>query len=242
MTVDDVALRQHVPRALSVLVRRGADFATAEDAVQDACIRALSAWRDELPTDPTGWLITVAWRAFLDTTRSDTARRDRELRFDTEPPPGCDPERRRHAAPLLPVRAPRSDDVVGSRVDAARRRWPHHPPDRAGLPRTREHHGATHQPRQADRRPGRCRSSRRRRHGDAGAVPRLQRGLFRRRRSRVRGHPTDPAAGRPGGRPRGPRVARPHAPAPRPPTQPHPTRRKHRAARRLRTAASGTRG
>src|SRR5712691_6108838 len=91
LTVDDVSLRELVPRVLSVLVRRGADFATAEDAVQEALIRALSAWGDELPADRTGWLITVAWRAFLDMTRSDAARRDREVRFDTEPPAGAIP-------------------------------------------------------------------------------------------------------------------------------------------------------
>jgi len=89
--VDDVELRELVPQVLSVLVRRGADFATAEDAVQEALIRALSAWRDEMPADPTGWLITVAWRAFVDLTRSDAARRDRELRSDTEPPAGAIP-------------------------------------------------------------------------------------------------------------------------------------------------------
>src|SRR5215471_16493850 len=91
VTVDDVELRGLVPRVLSVLVGRGADFATAEDATQEALMRALSAWRDDLPTDPTGWLITVAWRAFLDMTRSDAARRDREVRFDTEPPAGATP-------------------------------------------------------------------------------------------------------------------------------------------------------
>src|SRR5262249_55599949 len=69
-------------------VRRGADFATAEDAVQEALIRALAAWQDDVPADPTGWLITVAWRAFLDMTRSESARRDREARVDTEPPAG----------------------------------------------------------------------------------------------------------------------------------------------------------
>src|SRR6478609_5334538 len=89
--MDDVELRELVPRVLSVLVRRGADFATAEDAVQEALVRALSAWERELPADPTGWLITVAWRAFLDMTRSDAARRDRELRFDTEPRAGAVP-------------------------------------------------------------------------------------------------------------------------------------------------------
>src|SRR5258705_11475613 len=91
VTVDEVELRELVPRVLSVLVCRGADFATAEDAVQEALIRALSAWEDEMPADPTGWLITVAWRAFLDMTRSEASRRDREVRFDTEPPAGAIP-------------------------------------------------------------------------------------------------------------------------------------------------------
>src|SRR3954469_20615020 len=86
VTVDDVELRRLVPRVLSVLVRRGADFATAEDAVQEALIRALSAWEHETPADPPGWLVTVAWRAFLDLTRSDAARRRREIRYDTQPP------------------------------------------------------------------------------------------------------------------------------------------------------------
>src|SRR5262249_1924859 len=62
LIVDDVELRALVPKVLSVLVRRGADFATAEDAVQEALIRALSAWADGAPTDPEAWLITVAWR------------------------------------------------------------------------------------------------------------------------------------------------------------------------------------
>jgi RNA polymerase sigma factor (sigma-70 family) len=91
VTVDDVELRALVPRVLSVLVRRGADFATAEDAVQEALVRALAAWDDDPPTDPTAWLITVAWRAFLDTTRAETARRDREVRYETEPPAGAVP-------------------------------------------------------------------------------------------------------------------------------------------------------
>src|SRR4051795_436649 len=82
LTVDDVELRELVPQVLSVLVRRGADFATAEDAVQEALVRALTAWDDGEPADPKGWLITVAWRAFLDLARSDASRRDREVRYD----------------------------------------------------------------------------------------------------------------------------------------------------------------
>jgi RNA polymerase sigma factor (sigma-70 family) len=88
VTVDGVELRQLVPRVLSVLVGRGADVATAEDAVQEALIRALASWEDEPPADPTGWLVTVAWRLFVDMVRSDTARAGREVRDDVEPPPG----------------------------------------------------------------------------------------------------------------------------------------------------------
>jgi RNA polymerase sigma factor (sigma-70 family) len=89
--VDDVEVRALVPQVLSVLVRRGADFATAEDAVQEALIRSVAAWEREAPADPKGWLITVAWRAFVDMARSDSARRDREDRFDTDPPPAMVP-------------------------------------------------------------------------------------------------------------------------------------------------------
>jgi len=90
-TLNEVERRELVPRVLSVLVGRGADFATAEDAVQEALIRALARWDDHPPNDPTGWLVTVAWRAFLDIVRSDAARRDREVRFDVEPPAGAVP-------------------------------------------------------------------------------------------------------------------------------------------------------
>ncbi|MFN8040811.1 MAG: sigma-70 family RNA polymerase sigma factor [Acidimicrobiales bacterium] len=79
--MDDVAVRELAPRVLAVLVRRGADFATAEDAVQEALIRAL-ARGDDVPDDLEAWLVTVAWRAFLDMARSAASRRDREARFD----------------------------------------------------------------------------------------------------------------------------------------------------------------
>lgn len=89
--LDEVELRQLVPHVLSVLVRRGADFATAEDAVQEALVRALSRWGDRPPDDPTAWLVTVAWRAFLDMARSDATRRGREVRVDADPGPGSIP-------------------------------------------------------------------------------------------------------------------------------------------------------
>jgi RNA polymerase sigma factor (sigma-70 family) len=73
---------------LGILVRRGADFAAAEDAVQDALVEALRVWPADPPRDPKGWLVTVAWRRFIDATRADASRRRREELVDEEPPAG----------------------------------------------------------------------------------------------------------------------------------------------------------
>jgi len=81
-------LRDLSPQVLSILVRRGADFAAAEDAVQEALIEAVRRWPDDPPAEPKGWLVTVAWRRFLDVRRSDAARQRRELAEVDVPPPG----------------------------------------------------------------------------------------------------------------------------------------------------------
>jgi RNA polymerase sigma factor (sigma-70 family) len=80
--VDEVLLRALTPAVIGVLVRRGADFAAAEDAVQDALVEAVRAWPDDPPRDPKGWLVTVAWRRFLDATRAEASRRRREERVE----------------------------------------------------------------------------------------------------------------------------------------------------------------
>ncbi|NCT91553.1 RNA polymerase subunit sigma-24 [Cellulomonas sp. APG4] len=76
----DELLRPLVPQVLGVLVRRGADLATAEDAVQDALVEAVRRWPDGFPEDPKGWLVTVAWRKLVDAHRSEASRRTREVR------------------------------------------------------------------------------------------------------------------------------------------------------------------
>ncbi|MBA4854405.1 RNA polymerase subunit sigma-24 [Nocardia farcinica] len=86
--MDAARLRALIPGVLAALVHRGADFATAEDAVQEALVRAVETWPRQHPADEKGWLITTAWRCFLDLARSDTARRRREERMLDEPPPG----------------------------------------------------------------------------------------------------------------------------------------------------------
>ncbi|MEV4112201.1 DUF6596 domain-containing protein [Nonomuraea sp. NPDC049695] len=86
--MNESLLRELVPAVIGVLVRRGADFAAAEDAVQDALVEAVRVWPDDPPRDTKGWLVTVAWRKFLDAARADTSRRHREVRVETEPVPG----------------------------------------------------------------------------------------------------------------------------------------------------------
>ncbi|MFF5288746.1 RNA polymerase sigma factor [Paractinoplanes globisporus] len=86
--MNEPLLREVVPAVIAVLVRRGADFASAEDAVQEALIRALEAWPDDPPRDPKAWLVAVAWRRFLDAARSEASRRGRELAVEIQPPAG----------------------------------------------------------------------------------------------------------------------------------------------------------
>lgn len=86
--VDAAQLRELIPGVLAALVRRGADFGTAEDAVQEALIRALQIWPAQPPADPKAWLITTAWRRFVDLARSDAARVEREVLVAEQPSPG----------------------------------------------------------------------------------------------------------------------------------------------------------
>ncbi|MGJ9412288.1 RNA polymerase sigma factor [Aeromicrobium sp. CF4.19] len=86
--MDETQLRSLIPSVIGILSRRGADFAAAEDAVQDALLEAVRTWPDDPPRDPKGWLVTVGWRRFLDATRSESSRRRREDRVEEEPAPG----------------------------------------------------------------------------------------------------------------------------------------------------------
>ena len=110
--LDEPLLRGLVPAVIGVLVRRGADFASAEDAVQEALIRALQTWPDDPPRDPKAWLVTAAWRKFVDAARAESSRQRRELAVDAEPAagevPGADDTLRLYflcAHPTLPAPA-----------------------------------------------------------------------------------------------------------------------------------------
>ena len=63
--MDEALLRTLTPTVIGILVRRGADFSAAEDAVQDALVEAVRGWPGDPPRHSRGWPVTVAWRKFL---------------------------------------------------------------------------------------------------------------------------------------------------------------------------------
>jgi RNA polymerase sigma factor (sigma-70 family) len=80
MTTPEDLLRQCAPQVLGVIARRYGDFASAEDAVQEALLAAALRWPAEgTPDNPVGWLIRVAARRMTDQYRADDTRRRREL-------------------------------------------------------------------------------------------------------------------------------------------------------------------
>jgi RNA polymerase sigma-70 factor (ECF subfamily) len=72
----DAAITAARPQAIGALLRYFRDLDTAEEAFQDACLRALKAWPEKgPPRDPAAWLIMVGRNAALDAKRK-TSRQD----------------------------------------------------------------------------------------------------------------------------------------------------------------------
>ncbi|WP_112675495.1 RNA polymerase sigma factor [Micromonospora saelicesensis] len=106
--IEDL-LRELAPQVLGVLSRRFGDFATAEDAVQEALLGAATQWPTEgLPANPRGWLIQVGYRRMIELVRGEQARRRREDLVARR-----DPDDQRHApAPDEELTAERDDTLV----------------------------------------------------------------------------------------------------------------------------------
>jgi RNA polymerase sigma factor (sigma-70 family) len=89
--IEDL-LRLHAPQVLSALLRHHGDFGMCEDAVQEALLAASIQWPAEgVPSNPRGWLTTVASRRWTELWRNDTARRRREhtaTALEPSPPEG----------------------------------------------------------------------------------------------------------------------------------------------------------
>lgn len=91
----DVAISGARPKAIAALLRYFRDLDTAEEAFQEACLRALQTWPHKgPPRDPTAWLIMVGRNAALDTKR-----------------------RLRSIVPLPDADALTSDDLTPERLD-----------------------------------------------------------------------------------------------------------------------------
>ena len=66
----DAALTSARPQAIAALLRYFRDLETAEEAFQEACLRALKSWpRNGPPRDPAAWLILVGRNAAIDGVR-----------------------------------------------------------------------------------------------------------------------------------------------------------------------------
>lgn len=108
-------LRRERRRLLASLIRLASGFDRAEDALQEACARALSVWPAQgVPAHPAAWLLTVARRLLIDGQRQPAwvplETRDEPI-IDTEPDPsGIEDDQLRllyaccHPALALPAR------------------------------------------------------------------------------------------------------------------------------------------
>lgn len=91
---DALALlvRDEGARVLATLIRVTGNFDLAQDAVQDAVVRALERWRDDgVPPDPRAWLTVTAKRRAIDVIRRETRRAGKEAAAVSFLDPGPEP-------------------------------------------------------------------------------------------------------------------------------------------------------
>jgi RNA polymerase sigma factor (sigma-70 family) len=85
-------VREERARVLATLIRVTGSVDLAEDATQDAVVRALETWpRDGVPANPRAWLLVTAKRQAIDHIRREGRRPDKEAAA-MEPPVDEAPE------------------------------------------------------------------------------------------------------------------------------------------------------
>jgi RNA polymerase sigma factor (sigma-70 family) len=85
-------VREEGTRVLATLVRVTGDIDLAQDAVQDAVLRALETWpRDGVPDNPRAWLLVTAKRRAIDVIRRETRRAGKEAEAVMFTDPGMEP-------------------------------------------------------------------------------------------------------------------------------------------------------
>ena len=71
--------RDDSTRILATLIRLTGDITVAEDALQDAMVKALSTWDvTGIPDNPRAWVIVTARRCAVDRIRREARRTDKE--------------------------------------------------------------------------------------------------------------------------------------------------------------------
>ncbi|WP_375479064.1 RNA polymerase sigma factor [uncultured Jatrophihabitans sp.] len=71
--IEDV-FRDEWPRVVASLARRFGDLDIAEEAAGEAVLAAVTAWRERMPPNPGGWLMTTATRKAIDRLRRESRR------------------------------------------------------------------------------------------------------------------------------------------------------------------------
>jgi RNA polymerase sigma-70 factor, ECF subfamily len=71
--IEDV-FRDEWPRVVASLARRFGDLDIAEEAAGEAVLAAVTAWRERMPPNPGGWLMTTATRKAIDRLRHESQR------------------------------------------------------------------------------------------------------------------------------------------------------------------------
>lgn len=85
-------VRDEGTRVLATLVRVTGDIDLAQDAAQDAVVRALETWpRDGVPDNPRAWLLVTAKRRAIDVIRRETRRAGKETEAVMFAEPGHEP-------------------------------------------------------------------------------------------------------------------------------------------------------
>ncbi|WP_432520214.1 RNA polymerase sigma factor [Kineococcus sp. SYSU DK006] len=80
-TLARVVAADHA-RIVAAVIATVGDWQVAEDALQDACERALTSWaHDGLPANPAGWLVTTARRRGIDLLRRAAGRESTAQRY-----------------------------------------------------------------------------------------------------------------------------------------------------------------
>lgn len=98
MSADDALaalVRDESTRVLATLIRVTGSIDIAEDAAQDAVVRALETWpRDGVPENPRAWLLLTAKRRAIDVIRREAQRagKERAATMLDDQPPGWTPQ------------------------------------------------------------------------------------------------------------------------------------------------------